>query len=67
MLCIAWAYLRLNAVYRQHNFSMSIFVCFRQIWTVYCSYSYCKDTGLGQECENFVNTTTVKQLHAAEL
>ena len=38
-------------VYGQHNFSTSIFVRFRQIWTVYCSYSYYKDTGLGQECK----------------
>ena len=67
MLRVAWMYLWLNVVCRQHNFSMSIFVRFKQIWTVYCSYSYCKDTGLGHECENFVNTTTVKQLHAAEL
>ena len=47
VLRVAWACLRLNAVYGQHNFSTSIFVRFRQIWTVYCSYSYYKDTGLG--------------------
>ena len=59
MLRVAWAYLQLNAVYGQHNFSTSIFVRFRQIWTIYCSYSYYKDSGLGQECKNVVNTSTI--------
>ena len=59
VLRVVWVYLWLNVVYGQHNFSTSIFVRFRQIWTIYCSYFYHKDTGLGQECKNFANTTTV--------